>query len=409
MKDKKHNDKLWQTSAGLDDLIEAYTVGDDHLTDMRLLPYDIEGTAAHVSMLEKIGVLSAREHKQVAKTLQEILDLHAKGGFSISRGQEDCHTAIEQYVTEKLGDTGKKIHTGRSRNDQALTMMRLYMKSALDGMEAGLRELTKVLKSKADQAKGVPMPGYTHMQKAMPSTVSDWLDAYADGFNDLLPVVRATKTLIDQNPLGSAAGFGVKGLEPDREHTAEELGFKKVQHNPLYCGLSRGYFELAVLQTFSLVMTLCGRFASDMLLFTTQEFGYFSLPPEFTTGSSIMPNKRNYDLFEIMRGDAKLVGGHCAQIQAILGGMTGGYQRDLSLTKEPFVKGTDLTAQSVAVLIRVVPELKIHEEALKASMTDDLYATEKVYGLVSQGVPFRDAYKQVKHELFGPEAEDDEA
>ena len=397
--------KLWQTSDGPDDLIEAYTVGNDYVIDALLLPYDVEGTIAHVSMLEKIGVLNKQEYAQAVKVLQEIIELHKKGEFKISREQEDGHTAIEQYVTDKLGDTGKKIHTGRSRNDQALVMMRLYMKFVLGSMDDQLQELAEAFRKRAQKAEGVPMPGYTHMQKAMPTTVTDWLEAYDEGFRDLLPMVRAAKALIDQNPLGSAAGFGVKGLKLDREHTTQKLGFKKTQDSPLYGGLSRGYFELAVLQVCNLTMTLCGRFASDMLLFTTQEFDYFSLPPEFTTGSSIMPNKRNYDLFEVMRGNSKLVGGYCSQVQSIISGIGSGYQRDLALTKEPFVKGAGLTLDSIDVLVRAVPELALNESKLKASMTDDLYATEKVYELVAQGVPFRDAYKRVKRQLFAKEGE----
>jgi argininosuccinate lyase len=398
--------RLWQTSGGTHAAAEAYTVGDDPELDGILLPYDLQATDAHAAMLVKASVLTAAEYKKVSAALDEIKKSHAAGTFQITREQEDGHTAIEQCLTDKLGDTGKKIHTGRSRNDQSLVMLRLYMKDFLGGLESGLGSLAKVFTARAKQHKNTPMPGYTHLQKAMPTTVGAWLGAYGDAFADLVPITRSVRTLIDQNPLGSAAGFGVKGLKIDREHTAGTLGFAKVQDNPLYAGLSRGYFELALLQVCSLTMTLAGRFASDMLLFTTQEFGYFSLPPAFTTGSSIMPNKRNYDIFEVMRGNAKLVDGYCGQVQAITGSIGGGYQRDLALTKGPFLRGTGITAATVGLLVQAVSELQVHEDALKAAMTDDLYATEKVYDLVAQGVPFRDAYKQVKEELFPKENED---
>jgi argininosuccinate lyase len=252
----------------------------------------------------------------------------------------------------------------------------------------------------AKNSENVPMPGYTHMQKAMPSSVSDWLGAYADAFAELAPLVKATYAFIDQSPLGSAAGFGVKGLEQDMEFTAKEMGFASVQENPIYAGLSRGYFESAVLNACGLVMTLAGRFASDMLFFTTQELDYFSLPAEYTTGSSIMPNKRNYDIFEIMRGNAKVVDACAIQIKSITAGLGGGFQRDLQLSKEPFIKGVEITAGTLDLLIETVPKLQLHEQKLKAAMTGDLYATEKAYGLVKQGVPFREAYNRVKSELF---------
>ncbi len=399
--------KIWQTTGSTpSEVVEAYTVGEDYIFDTLLLPYDLEGTLAHVGMLVKIGVMEQSEYEQVETVLKEIKALHAKGKFQVLREQEDCHTAIEQYLTEKLGDIGKKIHTGRSRNDQALVMMRLYMKDVLSDVAQQLEALIEAYESKMKQATGIPMPGYTHLQKAMPTTVSDWLGAYRDALHDLLPMVEATKAMIDQNPLGSAAGFGVTGLELDREYTTEKLGFSKTQQNPLYCGISRGYFELIVLQACELTMILAGRFACDMLLFTTQEFDYFSLPPEFTTGSSIMPNKRNYDVFEIMRGNTKVLAGYYAQIGAIIGSIGNGFQRDLQLTKEPFMKGAELTKNTLTMLIHAVPELKINESKLQAAMTDDLYATERVYKLVAGGMPFRDAYLQIKEELFPKEIKD---
>lgn len=395
--------KLWSESDKLDPAVEAYTVGNDYLTDMKLLPYDLKASAAHAGMLAKIGILSGGEYENIKRALDEIKKLHESGKFVIKPEQEDCHTAIEQYITEKYGESGKKIHTGRSRNDQVLTMLRLYMRDVLNDLGEKLETLSTAFTQAAKKAEGVPMPGYTHMQKAMPSSVSDWLGAYADACNDLTPLVKATYKLVDQSPLGSAAGFGVKGLELDREMTAREMGFARAQQNPIYAGISRGYFESAVLDLGGLIMTLSGRFASDMLLFTTQEFDYFSLPPEYTTGSSIMPNKRNYDIFEVMRGNAKVVEACNLQIKSVTAGLGSGFQRDLQLTKEPFLKGAEVTLTTLDILCQAVPKLQIHEGKLKTAMTADLYATEKAYELVKQGLPFREAYKQVKSELFEEE------
>ncbi|HEX5797433.1 MAG TPA: argininosuccinate lyase [Candidatus Saccharimonadales bacterium] len=399
--------KLWSNADKLSPIVETYTVGDDYILDNQLLPYDIEASRAHGKMLLKIGVLSEDEHAKITEALEKIKSLHAAGKFSVAPDQEDCHTAIEQFITENYGEAGKKIHTGRSRNDQAMAMLRLYAKDVLSEIDTGLQSLSKAYVHKAEEAMDVPMPGYTHMQKAMPTTVEAWLGGYAQAFSDLVPLVRATLELIDQNPLGSAAGFGLPGLELDKEYTTKELGFARTQENPIYAGLSRGYFELAVIQVCELIMTLSGRFASDMLLFTTREFDYFSLPEQFTTGSSIMPNKRNYDLFEIMRGNGKIVSGYASQIQAIVAGIGSGFQRDLQLSKGPFIKASELTKDTLAVLSEAVPALNIHEDKLKAAMSEDLYATEKVYELVGKGVPFREAYLKVKKELFGEEAKND--
>lgn len=392
--------KLWQTSGtNSSDMVEAYTVGSDYIYDTMLVPYDVTSTIAHAKMLAKIGILTDEEKSILVQALEDIKKLHGEGKFKVLPEQEDSHTAIEQYLTEKTGEAGKKIHAGRSRNDQVLTMLRLYMKDVLADSINQLKAVNQAFEQKAEEVYGIPMPGYTHLQKAMPSSVSVWLSGYGQAFGELVPLLEAVNKLIDQSPLGSAAGFGVVGLELDNEFTAKELGFAKVQQNPIYCGLSRGYFETIVMGQLELIMTLCGRFAQDMLIFTTSEFDYVSLPAEFTTGSSIMPNKQNYDLFEIMRGNAKLAAGYKNQVQAIVSSIGSGFQRDLQLTKEPFMKTCQLSSSSLDMLVEVVPKLKINEKKLKAAMSNDLYATEKVYKLVNGGMPFRDAYAQVKQEF----------
>lgn len=391
----KHKKKLWQSGGGLHPLVEAYTVGDDYVSDQELLPYDIAGSVAHAEMLKKIGVLSTSELKTTKKGLNEILSKWKAGKFIISTEQEDGHTAIEQYLTENFGEVGKKIHTGRSRNDQALTMMRLYMKDKLKEVAIETKLLQNALIAKAKTQKS-PMPGYTHMQKAMPTTVATWLMSYADALSDAAILTTAAQKAVDQNPLGSASGFGIANLSLDRQLTTQRLKFGKTQRNPMYCGVSRGYFEHIALQSMENPMILAGKFANDMMLFTMQEFGFFSLPDQFTTGSSIMPQKRNYDVFEVMRANVKVFMGHHDQVRNIIASLGSGYHRDYQLTKKPFVLATESCIQTLKLLTEIVKSLHVHEKKLSNAMTEDLYATEKVYELVNKGMNFRDAYMQIK-------------
>jgi argininosuccinate lyase len=393
--------KLWQSGGTtLHPLVEEYTVGTDYLTDRMLLPYDLQASKAHAQMLKRMGVLSAQELRDIEKGLAEIQTLWAKDAFSITRAQEDGHTAIEQYLTEHYGEAGKKIHTGRSRNDQSLVMTRLFMKEKIAHIDAQAKTLSHVFKRKASSTKS-PMPGYTHLQKAMPTSVATWLSLFADALIDTRTLLTAARAVIDQNPLGSASGFGIGSFPLDRAFTTKTLGFAKTQENPLYCGMSRGYFETIALAPLGNIMFIAGRFASDMLLFTMQEFGFFSLPPSFTTGSSIMPQKRNYDLFEIMRGNVKVFRGYEQQIRQIIEGMNSNYHRDLQLTKQPFVDAITMCEKTLALLIEVVPQIEIHTDALDKSMTPDIFATDEVYKLVKKGATFRDAYRTVKENIYG--------
>lgn len=394
------SNKLWQTSTApqLHPIIEAYTVGDDYVFDQKLLGYDIEASKAHAAMLGSTGILSASEVPKLTKALDDLYQLWNSGKFEIQKGQEDGHTAIEAYLIEQLGNTGKKIHTARSRNDQALVMMRLYLKDSLKKASVKTEGLVEVFTKAATKAGKTPMPGYTHMQKAMPTTVASWLLAYADGFADALSLSNSTLQLIDQNPLGSAAGFGIS-LPIDREHTTKSLGFNKTQDNPMYCGLSRGLFELLAVQALNFQMALAGKFASDMMLFTTEEFGFFSLPDSFTTGSSIMPHKHNYDLFEIMRGHTHSFGGYCQQLQSIVSGVGSGYHRDLQLTKGITINAFEVAFSTLEVLGLTVSNLQLHKDKLSQSITKDMLSVAEINQLVEQGVPFRDAYVQVKNTL----------
>ncbi len=394
------DDKLWQGGQGsvLEPLIEKYTVGNDHIWDQKLLGYDIQASKAHGGMLHAIGTLSDDEWQRLSQTFDDLYKAWKAGKFIIQDHQEDSHTAIEHHLIKVLGDTGKKINTARSRNDQVLVMMRLYLKDSLREILTQTAGVVDAFAQRANAAGAVPMPGYTHMQKAMPTTVATWLGSFADGFSDLQKILVGTLEVIDQNPLGSAAGFGVS-LKIDREQTTKALGFHKTQENPMYCAMSRGYFELLCLQTLNPVMVLAGKFARDMLLFTGQEFEFFSLPDSFTTGSSIMPHKHNYDLFEIMRGHSSSFPAHAQQLQAIVGSIGSSYQRDLQLTKEIAVKALSTVEMTLEVLTLAVKSLQLNEENLRNSITDEMLSVTEINKLVEQGVPFRDAYNQIKSQL----------
>ena len=393
--------QIWQTQDGkLNPQVEAYTVGDDYILDAALAKYDVKASLAHAKMLHSMKVLSDSDIASIKEGLSKLTHKIDNKEFTIEPSQEDCHTAIEEYLTENYGEVGKKIHTGRSRNDQSMVMMRLYMKDILDDMQKALDSLVIAYEDTSKKYIDVAMPGYTHMQKAMPTSVGVWLGAYKEGFKDVSVLISNTKNYIDQNPLGSASGFGISNFAMDRDITTKELDFAKTQENPMYCGYSRGLFENVVLQALSPAMIISAKFANDMLLFTTSDFGFLALPPEFTTGSSIMPQKRNYDVFEIMRGNTKVYHSLQQQIQDIILGIGGGYQRDLQLTKEPFINAVEICKQTLDLLTLMVPKIMVDKDKLATAMIDDLFVTNKVYDLVNDGMSFRDAYIKVKQQYF---------
>ncbi|WP_395167352.1 argininosuccinate lyase [Francisella salimarina] len=392
--------KLWQTETDkLLPIVEKYTVGQDYILDQKLLKYDLQASLAHAKMLYKMKVITKDELNLLKKGLQEIQELLSNNEFRITQDQEDGHTAIEQYLCTHYGEVGKKIHTGRSRNDQSLVMLRLFMIDKIQFLEKTIQENIYTLRSKASKFKNIPMPGYTHMQKAMPTTVATWLGSFADALADTLLLISATSKVINQNPLGSASGFGISNFKHDKEYTTELLGFNRAQDNPIYCAFSRGYFEKLMLQTFSNPISIYSRFANDMMLFTMAEFDYFSLSNSYTTGSSIMPQKRNYDLFEIMRGNAKLYQGYLQQITSIIDSVPSGYNRDYQLTKLPFFEAITLIEDTALLFNSTIKDLNVHIDKLEQAMTPDLYATEEVYKLVEQGLSFRDAYVAIKLKL----------
>ncbi len=386
--------KLWQKQYKLNKAVEKFTVGNDYILDQRLVKYDCQASIAHAKMLAKIGILNSAEAKKLEKTLKEIIVADSKGKFKILPQQEDCHTAIENYLTKKLGDLGKKIHTARSRNDQVLAALRLYYKDNLENCEGLVKDFLLKLKSFSKVYGKIKLPGYTHTRKAMPSSIAMWAGSFADSMSDNLKSLAYAGDLIDQSPLGTAAGYGLP-INIDRNFTAKLLGFKKVQQNPIYTQNSRGKFESAILHALAQIMFDANKIATDLVLFSMPEFGYFELPKEFCTGSSIMPQKKNPDVFELLRAKYFVVTSNESRVRSIAGNLLSGYNRDLQLLKDPVFQSFEVTLESLQVLNEVFGSLKVNAENCKTALTQELYATAEVYKLVSRGVPFREAYGKV--------------
>jgi argininosuccinate lyase len=392
--------KLWKKDADLDEEVEQFTVGDDPLLDANLVKYDCIASMAHARVLCKASVLTESEARKLCSELERVIALNEIEGFPIRRSDEDVHTALENHLVEALGDLGKKIHTARSRNDQVVTALRLYAKDRLSGTAALAEDLAGAMQDKIANTGPVVLPGYTHSRKAMPSSFALWMGAFVESLEDDRRLLMAVFDLIDQNPLGTGAGYGIPLFEIDREQSARELGFKKVQNNPAYVQNSRGKFEALMVSSLVNVMMDLNRMATDIILFSTREYGYFTLPEEFCTGSSIMPQKRNPDVLEVMRARYHEVLAHEFKIKSLVSGLQSGYHRDLQLTKKSLMESFDLTAGNLRMMKRVVEKLGVNRDVCEAACTRELYATEEAYKLVKQGVPFRDAYRQVAEELF---------
>ncbi len=394
---KKQKNKLWGRESSLDPLVEAFETKEDLLLDQKLLPYDVEGSLAHAKMLAKIGILEKDELTKLDKGLTEILELANKDKFNLQFGDEDIHTKIENYLTEKYGEVGKKIHTGRSRNDQILTALRLYSKIELEKIQKSVKELILTFKEFNKKYGKIPMPGYTHMQKAMPSSLGLWVESFISSLKDDLEILNSAYTLINQSPLGSAAGYGLP-VNLDKKYTANLLNFKKVQENPIYCQQSRGKFEAFILSSLIQVLLTINKFASDVMLFTTLEFGFFEASSKITTGSSIMPQKKNLDLAELLRSKVHLVLGNYTQIVSLSSNLISGYNRDLQDTKKPLMESLEITLDSLKTTKILLENLTPNTARLTSSMTEELFATEKALKLTLAGKSFRDAYQDIGRE-----------
>ena len=386
--------KLWEKGYELDKQVEEFTVGEDPTLDQQLVRYDCLASIAHAKMLGRIGILEEEEVQKLVEELNNVIEIDKQGEFEILQEQEDCHTAIENHLTNRLGDLGKKIHTARSRNDQVLTALRLYYKEELAECKELVVALIERTTNFLKRYGKVKFPGYTHTRKAMPSSINLWGNSFIDSMKDNLRIIDLAFQLIDQSPLGAGAGYGVP-LEIDREYTARLLDFARVQENPIYTQNSRGKFESTLLHALTQIMFDLNKIASDLILFTMPELGYFELPEELCTGSSIMPQKKNPDVLELLRARYHLVVSCEFQIKSIISTLLSGYNRDLQLTKEPTMRGLQITKESLSIMGLVFEKLRINEENCSKALTEDIYATEELYQLVKKGVPFREAYKTV--------------
>jgi argininosuccinate lyase len=383
---------LWQKADSVvDPRIMRFLAGEDVLLDRELLPYDIRASRAHAAGLVKIGILSADEGAAIAHELDLLAADVASGAFVLDARFEDGHSAIEARLTERLGDTGRRIHTGRSRNDQVLVASRLYLKERLVELKALCIDVARVALRRADAERDLPMPGYTHIQRAVVSSAGLWWAGWAETFADSALIARDTLALVDANPLGTAAGYGVN-LPLDRDGTTTALGFARLQINPGAAQLSRGKYEWQVLAALAQALGDVRRLAWDLSLFSTAEFGFVSLPPQYTTGSSIMPNKRNPDVVELLRASQAVALGAMAELSSLLS-LPSGYQRDLQFTKAPMIRALRHGLDALAVVPALLGDLRWNEAALRAAIEPAMHATDFAVEQARSGVPFRDAYR----------------
>jgi len=386
---------IWQKNkqAVIDDVIMDFMAGEDILLDQELIQYDIQASIAHVKNLASINLIPTDESIALIAKLEELGELVEQGKFVLDARYEDCHSAIEDFLVQELGESGKKVHTGRSRNDQILVATRLYLKDSIRQAITYTKEAIGACLEQAEQTKNDPMPGYTHLQRAMPSSCGMWFASFAEAMIDNLQALQDSHKLIDSNPLGTAAGYGVN-LPLNRDLTTEELGFGRMQINPIYAQNSRGKLELAALFTISQVLLDIRRYSWDLSLFTTQEFDFVQLPDEMTTGSSIMPNKRNPDLVELMRASYAKIQAAMVELQSLLS-LPSGYQRDLQFSKGPLLSAIKRGLQTMQLFPRLVAGTTFKKDKLIAAIDTPMYATDFAVELSSGGMAFRDAYQQV--------------
>ncbi len=386
--------RLWEKGLPLDERVLRYTAGEDHLLDARLVAYDVRGSIAHAEMLAAQDLISHDDCHAICDGLRALEESFDNGEWEITLEDEDVHTALESRLTANIGEAGGRLHLGRSRNDQVLTALRLYLRDAALDLSGRVEHLRSATTHVAERHEGVELPGYTHMQHAMPSSVALWCGGFEEGFSDAVEGLRSVNRRINKNPLGSAAGYGTPGLPLDREFTTRRLGFDETQMPVTAAQLSRGKAESALLFEIALMMQDLSRMASDLLLFYTQEFAYIALAPEVTTGSSIMPQKRNPDVLELLRASSATTQACLDEALMITAKLPSGYQRDLQRLKIPLFRAIDLAIESVDIMAYLLEGLEFQPGNIELS--DGLFATEEAYKLVTdEGMPFRDAYREV--------------
>jgi argininosuccinate lyase len=386
-------DLLWQKpGVRIDERIQQFCAGDDVILDREFFLFDIRACRAHAEGLQHIGILSDDELAGIRRELEVLAGDFSDGSFVLDDRYEDGHSAIEARLVERLGDAGRRIHTGRSRNDQVLVATRLWLKDRLGGLEQVCREVADVALERAQAEGDIPLPGYTHLQRAVVSSLGMWWAAWAEGFIDNAVRARDTLAWIDANPLGSAAGYGVN-LPLDRDHTTAALGFGRLQVAATYAQLSRGKFELAAIEALSSAMLDLRRLAWDLSLFTSAEFGFVALPAQYTTGSSIMPNKRNPDVIELMRASYASVAAGRAEVEQLLS-LPSGYHRDLQFSKGAIFHAFGRGLGALGLLPDLLRNLQWQPETMRAALEPSMYATDLAMDLARDGTPFREAYRQ---------------
>ena len=386
--------KLWEKTVQVNHDVEAYTVGRDREMDMYLAKYDVLGSLAHITMLQSIDLLTADELKQLTAALREIYAEIEAGKFEIEAGIEDVHSQVELMLTRRLGDVGKKIHSGRSRNDQVLVDLRLFIRSELESVVESVTALFKALVSQSERYKHVLMPGYTHLQVAMPSSFGLWFGAYAESLVDDLTVLQAAYKVTNRNPLGSAAGYG-SSFPLNRTMTTRLLGFESLDYNVVYAQMGRGKTERIVAQAIANVAATVAKLAFDACMYNSQNFGFIKLSDEFTTGSSIMPHKKNPDVFELTRAKCNKLQALPYEITLITNNLPCGYFRDLQMIKESFLPAFADLKNILAMVTAMINQVKVNENILDDNRYDLMFSVEEVNRLAKEGLPFRDAYKKV--------------
>ena len=390
--------RLWDKGEPLDLQVLRYTAGEDHELDSRLVPYDVRASIAHAEMLCVQKLLSEDDFRAIRDGLNELAARYANGDWEISLEDEDVHTALETRLTEAIGEAGKRIHLGRSRNDQVLVALRLYLLDAADELQQAARDVAAELNKLGERYQEIDLPGYTHMQHGMPSTVKLWAKGFASELEDDADGIASAARRLIKNPLGSAAGYGTPGLPIDREFTREALEFEAVHEPVTAVQVSRGKAEAGVVFELCMLMQDLGKLAADLLLYYTQEFAYVTLPENMTTGSSIMPQKRNPDVLELVRGATATLNAALMEIIGVTTKLNSGYQRDLQRIKPPLFRAIDTAGASATIMAQLLSGVKFVPENIKLDPT--IFAAEKANQLVlEEGISFRDAYRRVAKEL----------
>jgi argininosuccinate lyase len=390
--------KLWDKGTTVNKKIEDFTIGRDRELDVELAPFDILGTMAHITMLQKVGLLTREELEQLLPELKRLYQTTQNEGFTIEEGVEDVHSQVEMLLTAALGDVGKKVHSGRSRNDQVLLDLKLYARHRILQVTEVVADLFSALQKRSEAHKDDLMPGYTHLQVAMPSSFGLWFGAYAESLADDMHLLLAAYRIVNQNPLGAAAGYG-SSFPLDRQETTRLLGFEEMSYNVVYAQMGRGKMERSVAMAMATVAATVSKLAMDACLYMSQNFSFISLPDELTTGSSIMPHKKNPDVFELIRAKCNKLQALPQQIMMITSNLPSGYFRDLQITKEVFLPAFDELISCLELTTFAIENMTVKQDLMKDPLYKLAFSVEEVNARVLAGVPFREAYKQVGQEI----------